>query len=157
MVRLKDYDEAQDKVIKQRFQFLMVRLKGLLLMFAEWLLVAFQFLMVRLKGSLSNCTWLVRSLFQFLMVRLKGCLLHSMQFPHPIFQFLMVRLKACILCLTVSLCNYISIPYGSIKRTVVFRQRTCVFVISIPYGSIKRTPPPPTMIPPINFNSLWFD
>ena len=73
--------------------------------------------MVRLKDQ-TYFPGKISCIFQFLMVRLKE-LLHQ-KFPdHPTFQFLMVRLKEKT-PVYQAYRFFISIPYGSIKRIILF-------------------------------------
>jgi len=49
----------------------------------------------------------------------------------------MVRLKGFIYA-KEKRCKPISIPYGAIKSTLTYSERTYLQQISIPYGAIKR-------------------
>ena len=69
MVRLKGASAATEGT-EYEFQFLMVRLKGMVSAIFRQVLVQFQFLMVRLKVPVNPIRCLA-FIFQFLMVRLK--------------------------------------------------------------------------------------
>ena len=72
-----------------------------------------------------------------------------------LFQFLMVQLKV-VRNYVVKFFSEISIPYGSIKSSVV---PVCVprYHISIPYGSIKSVYMTCICCVHTHFNSLWFN
>ena len=89
--------------------------------------------MVRLKGIAGKATSTAGKVFQFLMVRLKVLSTPEIA-ARKVFQFLMVRLKVMKKKRNFGLID-ISIPYGSIKRTLsVARLKKFSY-----------------------FNSLWFD
>ena len=134
MVRLKAAQSSSPKKTSLSFQFLMVRLKALPGLWWSRNRM-FQFLMVRLKVLTSGKRLFVGGgVFQFLMVRLK--VVSSPPFSRPVspFQFLMVRLKVGFLS-TFTAWNFVSIPYGSIKRFTGFNKYKFSY----------------------SFNSLWFD
>ena len=95
---------------------------------------AFQFLMVRLKAIMLSSKRGGYQ-FQFLMVRLKVARVSALQ-GHPAVSIPYGSIKRDISIASSIMESIVSIPYGSIKSYSSTNHWTICFV-SIPYGSIK--------------------